>query len=118
VKRKPRVEDALTEQVRNAVERERKALARQVPATHLQGPPERHGDRSGEDDGGSAGDCRQPDRLLFPAEVRAKVRLSEPTIFRLRRKGTFPAPVVLGERRIAWRESEIDAWLATRPHAV
>jgi prophage regulatory protein len=57
------------------------------------------------------------DRLLFPAEVRAKVRLSEPTIYRLRRRGKFPDPIILGERRIAWRESEVDAWLASRPHA-
>jgi prophage regulatory protein len=36
----------------------------------------------------------------------------------LRRKvkaGEFPAPVALSDRRIAWRESEVDAWLASRP---
>ncbi len=54
------------------------------------------------------------DRLLFPHEVRAKVRLSEPTIYRLRRKNDFPEPIVLGERRIAWWNSEVDKWLADR----
>ena len=54
------------------------------------------------------------DRLLFPEEVRAEVRLSEPTIYRLRRKGKFPEPVLLGERRIAWWKSEVDKWLAER----
>jgi predicted DNA-binding transcriptional regulator AlpA len=29
----------------------------------------------------------------------------------------FPAPVRLGANRIAYRESEIQAWLATRPRA-
>jgi predicted DNA-binding transcriptional regulator AlpA len=54
------------------------------------------------------------DRLLFPHEVRAEVRLSEPTIYRLRRKGKFPEPILLGERRIAWWKSTIDKWLADR----
>lgn len=36
----------------------------------------------------------------------------------LRRKvkaGEFPTPVSLSDRRIAWREDEIDDWLASRP---
>lgn len=36
----------------------------------------------------------------------------------LRRKvrdGSFPAPIKLSERRIAWPEEAIDAWLAERP---
>jgi prophage regulatory protein len=35
----------------------------------------------------------------------------------LRRKvaaGEFPAPIPISERRIAWVESEVDAWLAER----
>ena len=54
----------------------------------------------------------KPDPLLLPDEVRARVRLSEPTIYRLRRAGRFPAPLRLGPKRIAWRESEIEAWIA------
>jgi prophage regulatory protein len=57
------------------------------------------------------------EKLLLPAEVRERVRLSDPTIFRLRRKGKFPQPIILGERRIAWREAEIDEWLASREKA-
>src|SRR3954454_9748531 len=57
------------------------------------------------------------DPLLFPPEVRALVRLSEPTVYRLRRKGKFPPPILLGERRIAWRQSSILAWLASRENA-
>jgi prophage regulatory protein len=57
------------------------------------------------------------DKLLLPEEVRALIRLSEPTIYRLRRKGKFPAPIMLGEKRIAYRESEITAWIETRARA-
>jgi prophage regulatory protein len=31
------------------------------------------------------------------------------------RSGEFPKPISLSNRRIAWREDEIDEWLATRP---
>jgi Prophage CP4-57 regulatory protein (AlpA) len=36
----------------------------------------------------------------------------------IRRKvkaGEFPKPIELSDRRIAWREDEIDEWLASRP---
>ena len=57
------------------------------------------------------------DKLLLPSEVRERVRLSEPTIYRMRRKGKFPSPIVLGEKRIAFRESEIEAWIEARDRA-
>ena len=56
----------------------------------------------------------EADRLLFPHEVREIVRLSETTLWRLRRRGAFPAPVALGERRVAYRETEVREWLASR----
>ncbi len=58
------------------------------------------------------------DKLLLPEEVRAIVRLSEPTIYRLRRKGRFPAPILVSDKRIAYRESEILAWIEARQRAV
>lgn len=33
------------------------------------------------------------------------------------RRGLFPAPVKVSEHRIAWRASEIEEWIATRPTA-
>lgn len=57
------------------------------------------------------------DKLLLPAEVRERVRLSEPTIYRLRRKRKFPAPIILGEKRIAYRESEVEEWIKARSRA-
>jgi len=58
-----------------------------------------------------------PNELLLPDEVRELVRLSEPTIYRLRRKGKFPAPIILGEKRIAYRRSEVMSWLEARTRA-
>ncbi|MDE2184978.1 MAG: AlpA family phage regulatory protein, partial [Alphaproteobacteria bacterium] len=39
------------------------------------------------------------------------VTLSRTTVWRRVRQGTFPAPVSLGTTRIAWRESDIAAWM-------
>lgn len=40
------------------------------------------------------------------------------TIWSWRRSGLFPEPTVrLGPRLIAWRRSDIDAWLADHPTA-
>ncbi|HMO29840.1 AlpA family phage regulatory protein [Enterovirga sp.] len=53
-------------------------------------------------------------RILLKHEVLARVRLSNPTIYRLRRKGKFPEPFVIGEQKVAWFADEIEAWLEAR----
>ncbi|MBY0298077.1 MAG: AlpA family phage regulatory protein [Methylobacterium sp.] len=53
-------------------------------------------------------------RYISQREVETKTGLSAPTLHRLRRKGKFPDPIKVGERRIAWPEAEIDAWLSNR----
>jgi prophage regulatory protein len=53
-------------------------------------------------------------RLLAMNEVIRRVNLSRSTIYRKMKLGTFPAPLDLSENRIAWPESDIDAWLMTR----
>lgn len=57
------------------------------------------------------------ERYLTPNEVQDRLRLSRATIHRLRRKGTFPAPIVLGEKKIVFLESDIVTWLETRRRA-
>ena len=42
-------------------------------------------------------------------------RRSKASIYRGVRDGTFPAPVALGVRSVAWHRAEIEAWVATRP---
>jgi predicted DNA-binding transcriptional regulator AlpA len=55
--------------------------------------------------------------LIFIEEVLQIVRLSRPTIQRLRHRKMFPEPILLGLRRTAWRKSDIEAWLENRPRA-
>ena len=58
------------------------------------------------------------DRLLRLKEVSSIVGLSRSTIYFLCARGLFPDRVILGRRAVAWWESEVDAWLATRPRAL
>jgi prophage regulatory protein len=53
-------------------------------------------------------------RLLRRPQVQARVGIGRTTIYAMVNDGTFPAPVQLGARAVAWRESEIDAWIASR----
>lgn len=50
-------------------------------------------------------------RLIASREVRARTSLSRATIWRRVRAGEFPPPVRIGSSRIAWRESEVNAWI-------
>ncbi len=47
-------------------------------------------------------------------EVKAQTGLSESTIDRKVREGTFPRPVSLGARAVGWLASDIDKWIAER----
>lgn len=55
------------------------------------------------------------DRVMSWLEVQRTVGLSRPQIWRLRRDGEFPAALKLSEHRVGWLESEIQAWLRSRP---
>jgi len=46
--------------------------------------------------------------------VAARVSFHPVHIRRLVRNNKFPAPIRLGENRVAWIESEIDAWLENK----
>ena len=50
-------------------------------------------------------------RLLRLPEVRTRVSISRAQIYKLMNEGRFPKSVKLTERTVAWRESEIDAWI-------
>ncbi|MES3012328.1 MAG: AlpA family transcriptional regulator [Pseudomonadota bacterium] len=57
--------------------------------------------------------------LLFarlPTVVQA-TGLGRSTIYRLIANGTFPAPVHLGPRAVAWRWSDLDRWSESRGSA-
>ena len=58
-----------------------------------------------------------PERLLRLSDVRARIPYSRASIYRLMSEGRFPHPYSLGERAVAWRESDIDAWIDSRVNA-
>lgn len=57
------------------------------------------------------------DRLLRLPEAGLKTARSKSTIYRLIALQEFPQPVRLG-RSIAFRESELDAWIDAQPRGV
>ena len=54
--------------------------------------------------------------LRFPT-VKARTGLSRSTIYLRISRGTFPAPVSLGDRAVGWIEAEVHAWLTARIRA-
>jgi prophage regulatory protein len=47
-------------------------------------------------------------------KVREATALSRTELYRRIRSGDFPKPVAIGLRAVAWRESDIQAWIAAR----
>jgi prophage regulatory protein len=54
------------------------------------------------------------ERLLQQKDVTQVTSCSRTTIYRGVRAGTFPAPVRITERRVAWRETDVQAWIQSR----
>ncbi|MEL7293406.1 MAG: AlpA family transcriptional regulator [Pseudomonadota bacterium] len=53
----------------------------------------------------------RPMRFLKLKEVMEKTALSRSAIYRKMNDGEFPQSVSLGDRAVAWVESEIDDWM-------
>ncbi len=57
-------------------------------------------------------------RLLRPSVVQELTTLNRVTIWSAVKAGTFPAPLKISGQgsggRIAWRASDIEAWIASR----
>jgi prophage regulatory protein len=59
-----------------------------------------------------------PPRLLARLPTVLKVTgLGRSTIYRWIAEGSFPAPVRLGPRAVAWRWSDLDRWTSSRDTA-
>jgi prophage regulatory protein len=58
-------------------------------------------------------------RLLALKELKASkgVPYHKASLYRMIANGEFPRPIHLSVNRIAWIESEIDAWIASRIQA-
>ncbi|MGH7100174.1 MAG: helix-turn-helix transcriptional regulator [Stellaceae bacterium] len=58
------------------------------------------------------------DRYLSYPDLRARgIPYCREWLNKLIERSEFPSPVAIGHNRIAWRESDIDSWLASRPLA-
>lgn len=53
-----------------------------------------------------------PTALLRPAEAAEWLQVARVTLWRLSRSGALPKPIKIGRRAIAWRASDLHAWLA------
>lgn len=53
-------------------------------------------------------------RLIRRKEVQARTGFGASSIYAEMAKGNFPKPIFISERRVAWIESEVDAWIAER----
>ena len=58
-----------------------------------------------------------PTRLLRKPAVIDRVALSDTTIWRLERAGNFPRSIRISPGAVAWRESDIEAWIEKRAEA-
>jgi len=55
------------------------------------------------------------DRIIRKREVLHRLNVSGTTLWRMTRAGQFPSPVLLSPGSVGWHESEVDAWIASRP---
>lgn len=62
-------------------------------------------------------DQNPPDRLIDARELRRLVPVSPMTIWRWERDHRFPARIRIGANRVAWRLSEVLAWIDEKADA-
>jgi prophage regulatory protein len=58
-----------------------------------------------------------PTRLVKKPTVLARMTWSDTTLWRRVRDGSFPQPIRISPGRVAWRESDIEAWITARAEA-
>ncbi len=62
-------------------------------------------------------DAARTEALLRLPEVCQRIGMSEKFVYRGVAAGTFPQPVQIGARAVAWLDSEVTAWIRSRPRA-
>lgn len=53
-------------------------------------------------------------RFIPKLETQERTSLSYPTLWRLMKRGDFPASVRIAPNRVAWVEDEVDEWIRAR----
>lgn len=56
-------------------------------------------------------------RFITPKQACERIALSRATLDRMVAAGTFPKPIRLTERRLAFNEADVDAWIAEKLQA-
>lgn len=59
----------------------------------------------------------KPEKLFRMPEVEALTGLRKTSIYKGAHAGTFPKPIRLSARAVAWRESDLLAWQAKRQYS-
>ena len=62
-------------------------------------------------------ETKAPSRLIRRPEVCGLTGLPKSTLYDYLATGAFPAPVRLSCRSVAWRLSEVEAWIESRESA-
>jgi prophage regulatory protein len=57
------------------------------------------------------------ERLLRLREVQQRIPYSRSSIYLKISLGEFPRPVKMGKRAVAWREADVEKWMAERLEA-
>jgi prophage regulatory protein len=55
---------------------------------------------------------------MYIGDVEKATSKPRPTIYRESREGSFPKPIQLGKRRLAWLERDVLDWVLVRLNAV
>ena len=58
------------------------------------------------------------DRILRPRTVALYLGISQTTLWRMRRRGEFPAPLQITRGTVGWPRSTVKRWLSEREEAV
>ncbi len=64
-----------------------------------------------------ADDLARQEILYRRRDVCSITGLSRSQIYALARRGLFPTPVRLSVQTVAWKKSDLDVWIASRPSA-
>lgn len=59
----------------------------------------------------------KPGKLIRLPSVSDRTGLGKSSLYAGVKAGTFPSPVRLSARAVAWRESDVDKWIAERTTA-
>ncbi|CAA2140296.1 hypothetical protein HYPP_01869 [Hyphomicrobium sp. ghe19] len=57
----------------------------------------------------------RPERVLRAKAVQDRIGCGNSKFYELLKAGEFPPGIRIGSRSVGWRESQVEAWIASRP---